>query len=460
MDAKNSLQQFRNLLTDYADVIAAHTPEGMAVVRGDAGRRLIEDQGLRFPPKGSDGYEYTDLNAMFEADLGVNLSRVPVTMPVDNIFRCTLPAVSPLLGITVNDTFRPTDRLVRLLPEGVTVTAFSAANAEQQSIIAKYYGKICEYADDTAALMNTALAQDGILIHVGAGVKVERPIQLVNILKPMEAPDGRSLPVLAVRRLLVVLEDNAEIKILVCDHDIARDTLSASSRVNELVVGPGARLSLYELEETTSGTARFCRTVCRQARDSEAALFTGTLQPGRTRNEVEVHLDGPGAELEIDGMAVVDNGQTGDNSAVVRHHAARCRSEQTFKYLVDRQGRGAFEGLICVDEGAVATEAFQNNRNMIADEGCRMHARPQLEIYCDDVKCSHGSATGQLDERALFYMRSRGIPETEARTMLMNAFMADVIDSVRLEPLRDRLRHIVERRLAGDNVHCQSCPLE
>lgn len=458
---EGSLAQYRKLLCEYADSIATHTVHAIAGKRAAAARMLAEDTDMAFPAKGSDGYEYTDIDAMFAPDLGVNIMRLPVTADIEPMFRCGLPTVTHLLGITVNDTFRPTDRLLRLLPEGVKVTSFSTAGAEEQAIIRKYYGHVADVTPlRPATVLNTAFAQDGILIYVKRGVKSERPIQLVNILKALEGPDGQEMPVLAVRRLLVVVEPFAEATLLVCDHDIASTVSSTSTRITEMVIGEGAHLNYYELEETSDTTSRYTRTAVRMDRDSKADIFSGTLKPGRTRNDIEVHLDAPGAELRIDGAVIVSKDQVGDNNAVVYHHAGHCISNQNFKYLVRDNGRGAFEGLIRVDQGAVQTEAYQNDKNIMGDKGARMHARPQLEIYCDDVKCSHGAATGQLDENALFYMRSRGIDVEEARAMLMNAFMSDVIDRISLMPLRDRLRHIIEKRLSGHIAHCNDCPLD
>ena len=146
-----------------------------------------------------------------------------------------------------------------------------------------------------------------------------------------------------------------------------------------------------------------------------------------------------------------------DNSSNVNHRAAHCRSSQLFKYVLDDQSTGAFEGSILVSPEAPYTEAYQSNRNMLASQQARMHTKPQLEIYNDEVKCSHGATTGQLDASALFYMRSRGISEKEARLMLMQAFMADVIETVRMEGLRDRLRHLVEKRFYGQQTLCADC---
>lgn len=176
-----------------------------------------------------------------------------------------------------------------------------------------------------------------------------------------------------------------------------------------------------------------------------------------TRNEYTVDLDGERSALTMAGMVIASGRQVADNSPLVRHHGTRTRSNQMFKYVLDGQSAGSFEGCIRVDEEAKLTEAYQSNRNLIASPDARMHTRPQLEIYCDDVRCSHGATTGQLDAQALFYMRTRGIPEAQARTMLRQAFMADVIDTVPIEGLRDRMRILIERRFNGLSASCADC---
>ena len=455
----NALEQYRNLLGEYAEKIAANTAPAIAGKREDAANVLIADKSVSFPKKGSDGFEYTDLNEMFAPDLGVNIARVLVTTDAETVFRCSLPAVSALLGITVNDTFQPTERMKNLMPEGVTVTTFAEASDAEQAVIRRYYGTMATAVPERpATLLNTALAQDGILVYVKEGVNAEKPIQLVNILETLETPDGTKLPVLAVRRILIVIEKNASAQVLICDHDRSNDKVSASNRVTEVCLGENSKLDLYELEENTGMTSRYTRTVVRQGTASHLAVFSATLKPGHTRNDFEIHLDGEGASATLNGMEIADGSQVADNSATVHHHVPHCFSNQKFKYLVSDEARGAFEGLIRVDHGAKGTDAYQNDHNILGGPHARMHARPQLEIYCDDVKCSHGAATGQLDEQALFYMRSRGIDLPEARSMLMNAFMADVIDGVALTPLCERLKFLVERRLSGDDARCQGCP--
>ena len=451
----NALTQYNELIAGHRAAIEAGSP---AAMNGAVRDRAIKTLGqARLPRRGDEGYEYTDLEAILSPDLGVNINRHGGPTDLGAVYKCGVPNISSLLGVTVNDMFRPTDTLLSRLPEGVTVKAFSKADGDDLAVIEKCYGTVAD-SSKTEVALNTALAQDGVLVRIGRNVTLDRPIQLVNILEALTAPDGGSMPVLATRRLLIVAEPGSSADILVCDHDRAADGQSVTSRVNEIIVGENASLNCYELEEGSGKTARLTETAVRMERDSRLGFFSGTLKGGQTRNNFTVNLDGPGASLNIDGMVIADGDQVIDNSATVFHNTPECHSNQTFKYIVSDRGRGAFEGLIKVAHGAHHTEAYQNDRNLLASPTARMHSRPQLEIYCDDVKCSHGAATGQLDARALFYMRSRGIDEPEARSMLMKAFMADVIDSIKLEPLRDRLRHLTDMRLSGDGeARCEGC---
>lgn len=454
----DALTQYRVLLAQYGAVVAQHTARSIAGVRHDAATDLLANSNLSLCDTDKAENHYADLNVMFAPDLGVNINRLPITTEAQSLFRCGVPALSSLIGVTVNDTFHPTDRLVRLLPEGVTVTAFSKASTADEEVIRRHYGNVAGNISDNAALaLNTALAQDGVLVHVSTGVKVDKPIQLINILRNMTAPDGTALPALAVRRLLVVLERGANLDLMVCDHDMSQDTPSASSRVTEIHLDTDSSLNLCELEESSVGTSRHVMTFARQNDHSRLSVFAGSLKPSHTRNDFTVNLNRPGASVDLNGMAILDGNRIADNCTTVLHNSEHCHSDQAFKYLVNDAAKGAFHGLIRVAEGATGTSAYQSNRNIIGGADAVMHSQPQLEIYCDDVKCSHGSATGQLDENALFYMRSRGIDLPEARSMLMNAFMADVLEKVNPEQMRDRLRHLVERRLSGADEQCGAC---
>lgn len=214
---------------------------------------------------------------------------------------------------------------------------------------------------------------------------------------------------------------------------------------------------MYELEESTRLTTRLSQVYLDMAAGANVLLDGITLYNGTTRNEVHAVFNGEEAELQLLGMGIEDADRRLDNYTLIRHEKGHCQSRELFKYVVDGESTGAFTGRIYVAPDAQKTEAYQSNRNLVASPEARMFSKPQLEIYADDVKCSHGTAIGQLDPAQIFYMRTRGLDEATAKTLLRQAFMADVIEPVRLPQLRDRLRHLVDMRLAGNAADAASC---
>lgn len=448
----NALDQYLELYDAQRDALLALAP---AVMDGPRRRARIILDGARAGAPGNEGHPILDLDAMLAPDLGLNLRpRDPDTAPAKIAIDCAMPAVAATTMIVDGDN--PAG--IPATEPGVTVTTFARATAAMQQVIERHYSNIAADAGDSTMALDTLLAHDGLLVHVAAGTHAARPLQIIQLLRSMLTPDGAVHPVLAVRRMLVVLDPGSSLDLLLCDHERGNGAGSVSLRTLEVALGRDASLGLYDLEETAGDTGRVAHTAVRLDAGARLRWFGGTLRGGRTRNTLDIHLDGPGADAQVGALAIVDGTQRVETIATVHHHSPHATCNQRFKYIVGGEGRGAFEGLIRVDHGAHHTDASQNCRTVLTSPTARMHTAPQLEIYCDDVKCGHGAATGQLDERALFYMRSRGIPLDEARAMLLNAFMADVLDTIALEPLAARMRHLIERRLAGESRYCNGCP--
>lgn len=442
----NALDQYRSLFEANRDMLRANAPAALDRARDRAWQTLC---GARLPRLGSEGHAVTDLEAFFAPDYGINLARLPFRTDPAEALRCHVPNISSLMGVVANDTFAPTDGLRRLMPEGVTVCSFARAAELAPGVLEKYYDTTC--ADSLPRALNTLLAQDGVLVYVRRGVRCNRPVQLLNVA------GGAQAPMMALRRVLVVAEEDSDLQLLVCDHADVKAGANASSTVTEIFALDRARVQYYDLEESAPQNTRHATVAARLSAGARLHMTMCTLRCGKTRNDVRVDLDGQGAGCTLNGMAITDGGQRADNNTAVRHNVPACTSTQVFKYVADGQSAGAFEGTIEVCPGAHHTAAHQTNRNMLAAKGARMHTQPHLLIYCDDVKCSHGASTGQISEEQLFYMRSRGIDADTARTMLMQAFMADIIDAIPLEPLRDRLRHLVQQRLDGSHNDCSAC---
>jgi Fe-S cluster assembly protein SufD len=232
-----------------------------------------------------------------------------------------------------------------------------------------------------------------------------------------------------------------------------------TTQVIEAFVGANAVFDLYELEETHTNSVRISNLYVKQEASSSVLHNAMTLHNGTTRNTTRVTLVGEHAEVNLCGMAVEDKNQHVDNHTFIDHAVPHCTSRELYKYVLDDASTGAFSGTVLVRPGAQHTSAQQTNRNLCATRRARMYTQPQLEIYADNVKCSHGATTGQLDDNALFYMRSRGIAEKEARLLLMFAFVNEVIDTIRLEPLKARLHQLVEKRFRGELARCRECSL-
>ncbi|MBP3374052.1 MAG: Fe-S cluster assembly protein SufD [Bacteroidaceae bacterium] len=444
----NSEQQYIDLYLQAQELICRHSSSLMNSRRQEAFEAFRQSG---FPGHQAERYKYTDVAQVFSPDYGLNLSRLDIPVNPYEVFRCDVPNLSTSLYFVLNDQFYDKALPKVQLPDGVIVSSLNKASVQHPELLERCYGRLARSGKDAINALNTMLAQDGLLVYVPRGVVVDRTIQVVNILRA-------DVDLMVNRRVLVVLEDGAQARILVCDHALD-DRNFLATQVSEIFVGENAHLELYELEETHVKCRRMSNMYVQMQANSTAVLDSITLQNGLTRNRADVRLDGPGAEVYMNGCVIADQKQHVDNNTLIDHAAAHCQSHQLYKYVLDDEAVGAFAGRILVREGAQHTVSKETNANLCASRTARMYAQPMLEIYADDVKCSHGSTVGQLGDAALFYMRQRGIPEDEARMLLKFAFVGEVIDSIRLESLRDRLHHLAEKRFRGELSRCKDCKL-
>ncbi|MCR5239925.1 MAG: Fe-S cluster assembly protein SufD [Prevotella sp.] len=465
-----SEQQYIDLYEQARELICSHAPEAMNAVRDQA----FEDfrrQG--FPSKKVERYKYTDIQKIFAPDYGVNLNRLQIPADPYEAFRCDVPNLSTSLYFMVNDSFyrrvRSEEYGGRIpnttpkLPEGVIVGSMQelfSLHTPHSSLLEKYYARLAKTSDDAVTALNTMLAQDGMLIYVPKNVKVDRAIQVINILKALSPLTSHLSPqnIMVNRRVLIILEEGAELKMLFCDHT-ADDRNFLATQVIEAFVGENASLDLYCLEETHYKNVRVSNVYIDQQANSRVNHNVITLHNGITRNKLDLTFSGEGAECQCFGCVIADKQQHVDNNTLITHHVPHCTSNELYKYVLDDQAVGAFAGRVLVEHGAQKTSSQMTNQNLTATKEARMYTQPMLEIYADDVKCAHGSTVGQLNDAALFYMRQRGISLDEAKLLLQNAFINEVIDHMQLEPLRDRLHYLVEKRFRGELNKCAGCRL-
>ena len=441
-------QQYIDLFTQYEALICKHSAE---VLNAPRARAFADFEQLGFPTRKNEKYKYTDASKYFAPDYGLNLSRLEFPVNPYEVFKCDVPNMSTSLYFVVNDSFYQKAQPTATLPDGVLFGSLKEMAEAHPELIKKYYGKLADTSQDAIAAFNTMFAQDGVCMYVPKGTVIDKPIQLVNILRA----DTNTM---VNRRILIILEEGAQAKLLICDH--AMDEVNfLSTQVIEVFAHDNTIFDLYELEETHNSTIRFNNLYVHQEANSNVLLNGMTLHNGTTRNTTSVTLAGKGAEVNLCGVAIADKNEQVDNHTFIDHQVSDCTSNELFKYVLDDQAVGAFAGRVLVREGAQHTSSQQTNRNICATREARMYTQPQLEIYADDVKCSHGATVGQLDENALFYMRQRGITLKEARLLLIFSFVNEVIDNIRMDALKDRLHLLVEKRFRGELNKCQGCAI-
>ena len=425
-------------------MICEHSSDVMNAVRDEAFEHF---RTLGFPSKKVERYKYTDMQKLFEPDYGLNLQRLPIPVNPYEAFHCDVPNLSTSLYFVVNDMFYHDDKPKGSLPEGVIIGSLK----DYPEMTARYFAKQAKTAADGITALNTMLAQDGLFVYVPKNVKVDRAIQVINILRS-------DVDLMVNRRVLIVLEEGAEIKMLFCDH-AADDRHFLATQVIEAYVGENASLDLYCLEETHHKNVRVSNVYIDQQANSRVNHNVITLHNGVTRNKLDLTFSGEGAECQCYGCVIADKQQHVDNNTLITHRVPHCTSNELYKYVLDDKATGAFAGRVLVEQGAQKTTSQMTNQNLTATREARTYTQSMLEIYADDVKCAHGSTVGQLNDAALFYMRQRGITLQEAKTLLQNAFINEVIDKMQLEPLRDRLHYLVEKRFRGELNKCKGCKL-
>ena len=448
MTAKELQKELTSLYNQNADRIT----EGTSKMINSQRTKALEDfTRLGIPTKKHEDYRYTDLMPYLVGNYTYDLAPARFSVDLEELFRCDIPELNTHIVLALNGFFYE-NKQKNTLPEGVIIDSLAKASLEYPELVNKHYSQYADTSLDSLAALNTLFAQDGIFIYLPENVVLDKPIQIINI--------GFSLQNLRItRRNLFVAEAGSQASILVCDHTLCKSSFITNS-LTEIYTGENANLDLVKMQNENNNSSQISNSFAFQEANSRLSSNTVSLHGGLIRNNTFVRLNGEGAENLTYGLFFCDDNQHVANFTHIHHAKPHCHSDQLFKGVLDDNATGAFNGKILVDEGAVKTLAYQRNNNILLSKEAKMNSKPQLEIYNDDVKCSHGATVGQIDENALFYLRSRGIPRTEANHLLKYAFSNEVIGKIRLEPLRDRINDLVDKRLRGELSKCENCTLQ
>lgn len=416
----------------------------------DAAMASFRESG--FPQRKEERYKYTHLEPVFDGELDFDFQPRNIKYDDKDLFSCDVPLLDSQVLTILNGFFHhPGAEALTSLDNGIIYGGLKAAMSQYPALVEKHLGKNAPTTDEPFVALNTAFSQDGIFLYVPKGVSMEKPIQIINLL----LSDKNQM---VQHRNLFILESNAMAQVIICDHTLSPNMYLTNS-VSEVYTGENADLDLLRLQNEHNNSCQVTNTWIKQERHSRCQHGTITLHGGIVRNNLRIDLEGEGAETSALGLFLTDKMQHVDSYTVIDHSTPRCTSNQYYKGVLDDLSTGAFNGKIHVHPDAQNTEAFQTNNNILLTDTAQMHTKPRLEIYADDVKCSHGATVGQLDEEALFYLQSRGIPKEESRLMLMDAFTWDVISKIKQPSLQERITDLVGKRLRGELSRCNNCAM-
>jgi Fe-S cluster assembly protein SufD len=427
--------------TPFADsfsaVQGAEATGWLSELRREAFARFGE---LGFPTTRNEDWHFTSVTPIAERTFRpVVVKSGPSSLSPNDISTLVLGDASWHRLVFVNGRFEPTLSAFAALPADVRVMTLAEALRASPELLAEHLGKLAGYREHTFTALNTALMQDGVVIHVPRGVVVEEPVHIVHVTDS-QAAGGAIHP-----RLLVVVEALGQLTMVESYAGVGNAGYFTNA-VAELEMGSGARVNHYKIQRESAESFHVSTIQVSQGRDSVYHSFSFASGAALSRTNVYTKLEGEGAEAKLNGLYMVDGNQHADHQTFVEHLAPGCASRELYKGVLDGSSHGVFNGKVYVDPVAQKTDGKQTNHTLLLSDHARMDTKPQLEIFADDVKCTHGATVGRLDEASLFYMKSRGIGAEHARALLTYAFAAEVLETIELDTLREGLEGLAFAR--------------
>jgi Fe-S cluster assembly protein SufD len=406
-----------------------------------AGMVSFADQG--FPTLQDEDWRYTNVapiarlpfKAVFEPAAAVAVNGAVTNAPFAKLPGNRL--------VFVNGHYAPQLSAQQPLPSGVRVESLASALAANPSFLEKHLGKYVQLAGNAFAALNQAFFSDGVFIHVPAGVEVKDPVQLIFVSSPSQT-GATILP-----RNLIFAEANSKLTVIE-SYVHTGDAVYFTNAVTELIAGDNAKVEFLKFQDESPDSFHVATIQGHFGRASRVSVHSFALGAKLSRNNIRVNLAGEGLECVLNGLYLTRNEQLADHHMIVEHAQPHCASHEYFNGILDDKSKGVFHGRILVRQLAQKTDAKQTNKNLLLSDDATADTKPQLEIYADDVKCTHGATIGQLNDEAIFYLRSRGLSSDTARRMLIHAFAGEIIERIHCESAREEVDRIVWDRLEAN----------
>ena len=404
-----------------------------------------------FPTTKNEEWRFTNLNNVFSNDYNYYFENNEGNVDVESFFRCDIMDLDTYTAVLLNGWFVYKTSPITKLENGIIIGSLQKAFEEYPQLIEKHFGKYCITEQNPFASLNTAFSSDGFFIYVPENVIPDKPIQIINIINKKEN-------IFIQPRNLVIMGKNSHLSLVMCD-DALSHSPSLNNSVTEIFVDENAVVDHYKMQNNDNRSAMINNISFHQLDNSKVSSNLVTLNGGFIRNNLSVAINGEHCETALNGLYLVDGEQLVDNHTFIDHIKPNSSSSELFKGIIDNNGKAVFNGSIIVRKDSQKTTAFQTNRNILLTDDATINTKPNLQIFADDVKCSHGATVGQLDAESMFYLRARGISEDNARMLLMNAFAEEVAAKISIEAIRERVCHLIDKRLKGELSICDQCVL-
>ncbi|MDG1778277.1 MAG: Fe-S cluster assembly protein SufD [Flavobacteriaceae bacterium] len=401
--------------------------------------KIFEDEG--FPTKKNEDWKYTTLNKVIKEDFSV-FANTENSIEYKDVQPYFIHDIDSYKIIFVDGKYA--SHLSQTTHEGIDVCLMSAAlnKPKYQAVIENYFNKIASKNGLNA--LNTAFCQEGAYIHIKKNKLAERPVQIIHF------STGKEPALLLQPRNLIVVDENAHVQIIE-RHQSLTENPTLTNSVTEIFADKRAIIDYYKVQNDKSEASLIDNTFIEQHQESNVAVHTFSFGGKLTRNNLNFYQKGERIDSTLKGVTIIGNKQHVDHNTLVHHIEPNCEIHQDYKGIFGDSAVGVFNGKVVVEKEAQKTNAFQANNNLLVNDKATINTKPQLEIFADDVKCSHGCTIGQLDENAMFYLRARGIPAKEARALLMYAFANNVLESVKIPQLKKRINKLIAKKL-GVNI--------
>ncbi|WP_406685535.1 Fe-S cluster assembly protein SufD [Seonamhaeicola sp. MEBiC1930] len=407
-------------------------------VRNDA-IKTFEEKG--FPTKKDEAWKYTSLNKLLKEDYSV-FPKQENALEYSDVKKYFIHEIDAYKIVFIDGKY--SSHLSETTHDGLDVCLMSSAlsKPKYRLIIENYFNKAA--TKDSLSSLNTAFSKEGAYIHIPKGKIIEKPIQIIHF------STGNESATMLQPRNLIVVEENSHVQIIERHQSLTSNSVLTNS-VTEIFAKKRAIIDYYKIQNDNANASLIDNTFIKQKQESIASVHTFSFGGKLTRNNLNYYQEGERIDSTLKGVTIIGNKQHVDHNTLVHHIEPNCESHQDYKGIFTDSATGVFNGKVVVEKEAQKTNAFQANNNILISDKASINTKPQLEIFADDVKCSHGCTIGQLDESALFYMRSRGIPEKEAKALLMYAFSNNVLSSVKIPELKRRITNIIANQL-GVNI--------